>query len=261
MLLALMLLVTLILIGLALEAPKIGQQIKRDKEEELIHRGGEYKNAIKKYFRKFGQYPVSLDQLSSTNNMRFLRKRFKDPFTGKDDWRILHPGEVQINAVNGGTVAAGQVVQGQLGQPGQQFGQASGALNQPGSFATPAPSPSPSPQAGTDPNTSGAVPGAGTAGITPAGNLTGGLGSSPVIGGGPMVGVSSTSTLKSIKEINGKEHYNEWQFVYDPRLEPALAPPGAPGTTNPIGGNIPGQPPAQNPTTGPTGMTQPRITN
>ncbi len=24
--------------------------------------------------------------------MRFLRKRFKDPFTGKDDWRLLHAG-------------------------------------------------------------------------------------------------------------------------------------------------------------------------
>lgn len=277
MLLALMLLVTLMLIGLALEAPSIAQQIKRDKEEELIHRGNEYKNAIKKYFRKFGQYPASLDQLVSTNNMRFLRRRYKDPFTGKDDWRILHPGEVQINAVNGGTAAPQQLGQPQpfgqaqpagqsqpigqsqqfgqpqqLGQP-QPFGQTGGALGQPGAPATPSPNPSPGAQPGTDPNASGGTPGVAASSLT--------SGNPPVIGGGPMIGIASTSTLKSIKEINGKNHYNDWQFVYDPRLEVQSATPGAPGAVgaNPIGGATPNQtqPPAQNP----PGMTQPRLQN
>src|SRR6185503_11937250 len=27
-----------------------------------------------------------------TNRMRFLRHKFEDPLTGKDDWRILHAG-------------------------------------------------------------------------------------------------------------------------------------------------------------------------
>src|SRR5215467_7343648 len=115
-----MLMVTLMLIALAVEAPRIAQQIKREKEEELIHRGNEYKIAIKKFFRKFGRYPLTLDQLENTNNMRFLRKRYKDPFTGKDDWRLLHPGEVQLNLVNGGAAAQPQPI----GQPigGQPFG-------------------------------------------------------------------------------------------------------------------------------------------
>src|SRR5690349_15757745 len=84
-LLSLMLMMTLMVIALTIEAPRVAQQIKREKEEELIHRGNEYRNAIKKYFRKFGRYPVSLDQLENTNNMRFLRRRYKDPFTGKED--------------------------------------------------------------------------------------------------------------------------------------------------------------------------------
>src|SRR2546423_14778994 len=95
-LLSVMLLMTIMLLTLTIEAPRIAQQIKREKEEELIHRGNEYKSATKKYFRKFGRYPVSLEQLENTNNMRFLRKRYKDPFTGKDDWRLLHFGEVKM---------------------------------------------------------------------------------------------------------------------------------------------------------------------
>jgi type II secretory pathway pseudopilin PulG len=127
MLLAIMLLVNLMVIGLMLEAPRIAQEIKREKEEELIHRANEYKVAIRKYFRKFGQYPVSIEQLENTNNMRFLRKRYKDPFTGKDDWRLLHPGDVQVNALNGATGAPGQPMGSAIGQPmGSSFGQTAG---------------------------------------------------------------------------------------------------------------------------------------
>src|SRR5215510_6763817 len=124
-----MLMVTLMLIALAVEAPRIAQQIKREKEEELIHRGNEYKNAIKKYFRKFGNYPSTIAQLENTNNMRFLRKRFVDPFTGKDDWRLLHPGEVQLNVMQQGTNAPGQPIgqaaESTIGNPGGVSGSGS----------------------------------------------------------------------------------------------------------------------------------------
>jgi type II secretory pathway pseudopilin PulG len=255
MLLAMMLMVTVMMIGLALEAPRIGQQIRRAKEEELIHRGNEYKSAIRKYFRKFGQYPVSIEQLENTNNMRFLRKRFKDPFTGKDDWHLLHPGEVLVNPANAGAAPA-------LGQSAANaFGQSSSPI---ASAPTPAASPSPSP--GSDPGASGTTPGAGTAGITPAGNLPGVSGNSPVIGGGPVVGVASTSKLKSIKEINGKDHYNDWQFVYDPRLEvQSTAIGGSVPGTNPVGGTNAGQPgipgPGANSQQGLGNMGQPSTTN
>src|SRR2546423_3128976 len=127
-LLSVMLLMTIMLLTLTIEAPRIAQQIKREKEEELIHRGNEYKSATKKYFRKFGRYPVSLEQLENTNNFRFLRKRYKDPFTGKDDWRLIHQGEV-IAKVGGGTLNNSSGLNG-FSQP----------------TPTPTPSPSPTPQ-------------------------------------------------------------------------------------------------------------------
>ncbi len=89
-LLAVLFLVALILITLAVAAPKIAQSIQRDRELELMHRGEQYKRAIKLYYRKFGAYPSSIDQLVNTNQIRFLRKRYTDPMTGKDDWKIIH---------------------------------------------------------------------------------------------------------------------------------------------------------------------------
>jgi hypothetical protein len=35
-----------------------------------------------------------------------------------------------------------------------------------------------------------------------------------VFGGGPILGVASTSKDKTIREFNKKNHYNEWLFVY-----------------------------------------------
>ena len=38
-------------------------------------------------------------------------------------------------------------------------------------------------------------------------------------GGLPIVGVASTSKNKSIREFNKKDHYNQWQFIYDPSTD------------------------------------------
>src|SRR5271165_3705603 len=83
-LLTLMLFVALLTIGLLAMVQNVELQIRRDREEELIHRGVQYSRAIGKFVRKFGRYPQSVDELESTNNIRFLRKRYKDPITGKD---------------------------------------------------------------------------------------------------------------------------------------------------------------------------------
>ena len=64
--------------------PAYQMQAKREVEEELIFRGQEYTRAIQKYQRRFGVYPTSIDQLVSTNGLRFVRRAYKDPVTGKD---------------------------------------------------------------------------------------------------------------------------------------------------------------------------------
>ena len=79
MLLAVLFLMAMMVIAAMAIAPAFVQQMKRDREEEMIHRGTEYARAIKKYYKKFGRYPANLEQLENTNNIRFLRKRFKDP--------------------------------------------------------------------------------------------------------------------------------------------------------------------------------------
>src|SRR6476619_1891310 len=97
-LLAVMLTVTLILVALAVEAPRIAQQIKREKEEELVHRGKDYATAVKRFVHKNGgRYPLSIEQLEDTNHVRFLRKKYKDPMTGESDWKLVHLGEAQVN--------------------------------------------------------------------------------------------------------------------------------------------------------------------
>ncbi len=82
----------MIAIMLYMELPVAAFEAQRNKEQLLIDRGHEYAHAVKLFVRKFGMYPASIDQLENTNRMRFLRARYKDPFTGKDDWRLLHAG-------------------------------------------------------------------------------------------------------------------------------------------------------------------------
>jgi type II secretory pathway pseudopilin PulG len=141
LLLAILLMMALMIIAATYEAPRVVQQLKRDREEEMIHRGTEYARAIKKYYKKFGAYPTSIEQLEDTNKIRFLRKRYKDPLTKDGKWTLLHYNDVVASFTNTGAgpgiPAAGLGSQGQqgLGTPaGQQgaspFGSSLGSSNQ-----------------------------------------------------------------------------------------------------------------------------------
>jgi hypothetical protein len=107
--------------------------IQRDREEEMIHRGVQYTRAIKAYYKKFNRYPAKIEDLENTNQIRFLRKRYKDPLTGKD-FRILHYGEAKmsLSSMAGMIPGAGMVgANGQLtGAGGLQAAGANGALGQ-----------------------------------------------------------------------------------------------------------------------------------
>ncbi len=96
----LMLFVALLAIAAGALAPTIAFQVRRDREEELIHRGVQYSRAIRRYVKKTGRYPSRLEELENTNNIRFLRKRYKDPLTNKD-FKVLHVGEVQLTGAAG----------------------------------------------------------------------------------------------------------------------------------------------------------------
>ncbi len=192
--LAILLALMLLLLGMTVSAPVIAQQIKRDREEEMIRRGRQYARGIQRYYRKFGRYPAKLEDLESTNNLRFLRRRYKDPMTESGEWRIIHLGEARPRA-------------------GQPFG---GATGQPGQPVLPGAQPA------------GGMTG-GQAGATQPGQPAGDSLSGRRFGGGPIVGVASESEEKSIRELDGKTHYNEWEFVYDVSQDLGARLPGQPG--------------------------------
>jgi len=73
-----------------LELPRVAFENMRNKEEMLVERGEQYQRGIQLYFRKNNKYPQTLEDLETSNNIRFLRKRYKDPMTGEDEWRLVH---------------------------------------------------------------------------------------------------------------------------------------------------------------------------
>src|SRR5438477_1223152 len=194
-LLMLMLFITVLAIAAAAVAPSIAFQIRRDREEELIHRGVQYSRAIRAYFKKFGRYPTKLEDLESANNLRFLRKRYKDPINGKD-FKLLHFGEVKMF---GSSIAGASAIAGANPAQPSPFGSANGPglTSSPSGFgAAPPPTNAADPNAqaganqapGTDSSQALGTPQA------PSADSKGSSGqpSGPTVGGGPIVGVVST---------------------------------------------------------------------
>lgn len=243
-LLTLLLIMALMAIAAAMIVSSVTFEVRRDKEEEMVHRGVQYERAIRAYYRKFNRYPAKLEDLENSNQMRFLRKRYKDPLTGKD-FKILHYGEAKMsmNALGGGIAGANAIGQnGMLNSPGglgqmsslgggnnpygpgtnSAFGQNAQASQQAGAAST-TDSSQPGTQGSTDNSTpsssssstsSSSGAGFGAAGATGGDKLAG-----TNFGGMPIVGVASLSKDTSIREYDKKKKYNEWQFVYDPTFD------------------------------------------
>ena len=233
----LLLIFALMAIFAAALVPEITFEMKRDREEEMIHRGVQYSRAIRAYYKKFGRYPAKIEDLENTNQTRFLRKRYKDPLNNKD-FRLLHFGEAKLSLNGLGMIAgASQAgsVGGLTGAPG---------FSQPSTFGNNsnfgANSTSPIGQGmgmasgfgqnvqGTGQNQSGepgssTAPGTTTVTDTSEGSSSGsGLGSGQTFGGMPIVGVASFSKDPTIRIFDKKKKYSEWQFVYDPTLDRGL---------------------------------------
>jgi type II secretory pathway pseudopilin PulG len=245
----------LILIGLAAEVQSISGQLRREREVEMIHRGAQYARAIKRYYAKFHNYPNSFEQLQDTNHLRFLRKRYKDPVSGKD-FRALHYGDVQFGGTTGNAACPTCAATGATAGA-SAFGQAS-------------PSPSPTPASSSTPGTDTGSQNSATA---QAGQASGSAqtsvsqmgGTGPTFGGGPIIGVASVSEKQGFHSFNKKDHYNDWYFVYDPTTDRSgvlIKGPYDPtlvfGNAQIPGAVTPGQPAAGQPAgTGSTGAPNP----
>jgi type II secretory pathway pseudopilin PulG len=82
---------------------------QRDQEQEMIHRGVQYTRAIRAYYKKFGRYPTKLEDLDNTNNLRYLRKHYKDPLNKNGDFRLLHYGEPGVTLGGGFSIGGGSI--------------------------------------------------------------------------------------------------------------------------------------------------------
>lgn len=107
------LMASVIAINLYMQMPRAAFEAQRAREEMLQERGAQYIRAIQLYVAKWRRYPPDIDALEKTNNVRFLRKRYKDPMTGKDEWRAIH--------VNAAGQLTDSIVQKQPGEEKKQY--------------------------------------------------------------------------------------------------------------------------------------------
>ena len=213
--------VALVLIALSVAAPRVALELRREREVESQHRANEYVRAIQLYYRKFKRYPTSVEQLENSNNIRFLRKRYADPLTGKADYRLILVGQNKTT------------VKGFFGEP----------------------------LAGIPTSGAGGIGGGGTvapAGPTGSTGTTGSTGSTSVVDfkgtSGPFMGVGTSASGASLTEPNQQKAYEDWEFLWDPRIDELKSKTSIFG-----GGPASGSPPSGFPgatgTTGPTGPT------
>jgi type II secretory pathway pseudopilin PulG len=89
-----MVLMALLIMGIAtaVVGPVWHTEVRRDKEAELLFRLNEYRNAIARFRADRGRPPRELKDLledrSQLQIRRYLRRLYRDPITGKDDWKL-----------------------------------------------------------------------------------------------------------------------------------------------------------------------------
>ncbi len=92
-LVAVIFMLAILILSLAVAIPRVREDIQRDREEETMQRGKQYVRAIQLYYKKFQAYPPNVDALVKTNDIRFLRKKYIDPTTGKEEWKPILFGQ------------------------------------------------------------------------------------------------------------------------------------------------------------------------
>jgi type II secretory pathway pseudopilin PulG len=227
-LLTLMLFAALLVIAAAAAFPTIAFQIKRDRETELIHRGVQYRQAIRAFTKATGRFPVRVEELQSTDGRRFIRRLYKDPITG-GDFRLLRLSDVGLagppsastpTSKEGSDSSSGPVSANSSDSGGTPANQAAGTSDGTGARQNPSAQSSSSP--GNDAQSVGVI-----------------------------IGVASKSKDRTIREFERKNHYKDWLFFYTPTHDRGVAFNG------PTPLSLPSPRPA-NGATSASGQTQPQ---
>jgi type II secretory pathway pseudopilin PulG len=282
-LVAVVFMTVILVLSLAVAIPRIRESIQRDREIETVQRGKQYIRAVQLYYRKFHAYPPNVDALVKTNNIRFLRKKYVDPTTAKEEWKPVMFGQNKTPQAIGffgqplaaaagagigpaggnaqpGAIGAGTGLAGSAGN-GLFNTTTTGGSTDAGAPSTPAAGPAGGTAGGTDPNgnptTGGSQAGSGAPGGSQPGGTSPGTGSASTssstsgqtFGGAGIIGFSPQSPKQSLYVYKKKNHYNEWEFLYSPLSEQQTAGGGNTGTI--------GQPASS--TTTPVGPSTPTL--
>jgi|SRR5579859_1049589 len=221
---------------------------RRQKEEEMIWRGKQYTRGIKLYYRKFGRFPTSMENLTKpqTGNIRFMRQAYADPMNKEDgSWRLIYVGPAGqlIGSLKPPTSlqmppAGGQPAAGASPSLGFGAGTASG-IGFP-SQGAPSGSTGVSGSAATGTGASSAS----ASGATGTDSQNVPTGDTPTIVGGNIIGVGSKINQPSIMVYEKASNYRLFEFIWDPSKDLGLI--NSPGVGTGIGTptGSPGQPPA-----------------
>ena len=280
-------LMALILIGAATAVLNSFTEGQREKEAMMIWRGEQYQRAIGMFYRKFGRFPTSIDDLvkEQNGNIRFLREAYKNPMNKEDgSWRFIYvtPAGQLIGSVryislqqmafldkqremgiSAGAPANPSGTDDSNSDENSGFG-AQGGTNPAGNNSTSGglTAPGASPQAqGQTPQPPGAPSffsqplqmQSGASGGFSLSEQSSSMDSSGPVIGGFIIGVAGKQDKPSIKVYKGGTTYKQWEFIFNP-LEQVqtiggfpTGPQVSPNGTQPITTPMIPQPPQQQP--------------
>jgi type II secretory pathway pseudopilin PulG len=196
---------TVLSVGLAVALPKWSTAIRREQEEELIFRGLQYAEAIRVFQKRFGRYPISLEELLETKP-RCIRQLWKEPMSEDGKWRLIRIGDPVAERLRGGMT------------PGTGLGG----------------EPVPAEETKTEEET---ADGDGAGEDESGDGLTGGGGPGAA---GPISGVRSRSKRASILKFTDQTRYSDWLFTFN-LVVPGGAPlPGTPEAAFGVPGMVAG---------------------
>jgi type II secretory pathway pseudopilin PulG len=105
---ALLIFIAAMSVGLAATGEVWRTAIQRDKEEELLYVGNQFRNAITMYYlhapAQAGRYPMRLEDLLKDPRYpepkRYLRKIYLDPISNSPNWELIKGANGEIMGVH-----------------------------------------------------------------------------------------------------------------------------------------------------------------
>ncbi len=89
-------LLLVLLIGLALGAAGevASTAARREREQELLYAGHQYREAIRRFYVQLHRFPEALDELTGmdtggSTSTRFIRRLYRDPMTPGGEWTLI----------------------------------------------------------------------------------------------------------------------------------------------------------------------------